>query len=383
MRKLGILFLAIATLSCGEKESAESGSSNLLENFSFSVDTVIVDPGEEIINLSRGVNLSSLNESKTHFYLLDEQEGHVKKISLDQLVLEEIIPFEKEGPNGIGANYHTKALLLPGEDFLFTSFQVSGIFSKEGKLLKDLKIKPDDIQIEGMEESESNNLTNQFTLAKDRKTAFSLPGNFIAGSRKLVKMDLENATGKILPIPAMDIAGQFRILLESKEAMSIYVESINLQEFEDALYISAQPTNKIYRYDYDTDSMQLLEYDFQLVPDQKENPIQNKVSSKEEFDAQMDKALTQISFEKLLYDSKNERFYRFGRIYKPKLEGEDRYTRARVFLFAFDKELNLIGETEISELEKVPDSPFFKDGKLWSYVNVEDELGFAVFTFDF
>jgi hypothetical protein len=26
---------------------------------------------------------------------------------------------------------------------------------------------------------------------------------------------------------------------------------------------------------------------------------------------------------------------------------------------------------------------FFKDGKLWSYVNVEDELGFAVMEFKF
>jgi hypothetical protein len=42
-----------------------------------------------------------------------------------------------------------------------------------------------------------------------------------------------------------------------------------------------------------------------------------------------------------------------------------------------------LGEIYLPELKKVPDYPFFKDGKLWSYVNVDDELGFAVFTFDF
>ena len=31
----------------------------------------------------------------------------------------------------------------------------------------------------------------------------------------------------------------------------------------------------------------------------------------------------------------------------------------------------------------MPTHYFFKDGKLYSYVNAEDELGFAVFTFDF
>ena len=59
-------------------------------------------------------------------------------------------------------------------------------------------------------------------------------------------------------------------------------------------------------------------------------------------------------------------------------EGDD-----RVFLFAYDKELNLIGEVELKELITQPEYPFFKDGKLWSYVNVEDELGFAVMEFNF
>ena len=45
--------------------------------------------------------------------------------------------------------------------------------------------------------------------------------------------------------------------------------------------------------------------------------------------------------------------------------------------------MDLLGETKINELKSVPSYPFFKDGKLYSYVNVEDELGFAVFTFDF
>ena len=54
-----------------------------------------------------------------------------------------------------------------------------------------------------------------------------------------------------------------------------------------------------------------------------------------------------------------------------------------VFLFAYDQDLNLVGEVQMEELNSQPSWPFFKDGKLWSYVNVNDELGFAVMDFNF
>jgi hypothetical protein len=45
--------------------------------------------------------------------------------------------------------------------------------------------------------------------------------------------------------------------------------------------------------------------------------------------------------------------------------------------------MNLPGEKHLPELNKIPESPFFKDRKLWCYENVEDELGFAVIDFKF
>ena len=53
----------------------------------------------------------------------------------------------------------------------------------------------------------------------------------------------------------------------------------------------------------------------------------------------------------------------------------------RNVLTVFDEEINQIMETEV--LVDPFSKKFFKDGKLYSYVNVEDELGFAIFTFDF
>uniref|UniRef100_UPI0025DF7DDE DUF4221 family protein n=1 Tax=Algoriphagus sp. TaxID=1872435 RepID=UPI0025DF7DDE len=110
--------LLLSMISCqSNRESESSQSENLLENLTFTIDTLVVNPGEEIINLSQGVRNGSLDESKTYFYLFDEVTAQMNKINLDKLILEEQIPFEKEGPNGVGANYISKSRYLPGEEF--------------------------------------------------------------------------------------------------------------------------------------------------------------------------------------------------------------------------------------------------------------------------
>ena len=384
MYKLGKTFVlalfAVFAFSCsGEKESADNDSTNILADFSFSVDTVIIDPGEEIINLSQGIRRSALSENKKYLYVSDNTSTLVNKVNLDELKLESILQFEKEGPNGIG-EYLSSFDVYPGEEFFFGSFRTSGLFNAQGEKIMDLTPKAEELEIEGIKEEFKYSLTNHLTLSSDKSEMYALPGDFLEGTRKLIKIDRDFKTGKLFDLPALEIAGQYRIVLQSNDAMSIYMEDIDLQKIDNHYFLTAGPTNKIYRFYPELDSLQLLEYSFSIVPNQKERPISNTVSSQEEFQSEMEKARTQIGFEKLIYDDKSERYYRFGRIYQAR-EDKEAPLKAQVFLFAFDKNLKLIGETEIPELDRVPLSAFFKDGKLWSYVNVNDELGFAVMDF--
>ena len=90
----------------------------------------------------------------------------------------------------------------------------------------------------------------------------------------------------------------------------------------------------------------------------------------------------QISYKDFVFDYEREIYFRFGSILE-ETENFNANTKMEVYLFAYDQNFNLLGEKKIESLTKVPTQPFFKDGKLWSYVNIEDELRFAVFTFDF
>ncbi|WP_332912664.1 DUF4221 family protein [Algoriphagus boritolerans] len=195
-------------------------------------------------------------------------------------------------------------------------------------------------------------------------------------------MILQAKKGKVIDIPAMDIASEFRIVLRSDEMMSVYVEEISLQELNGKLIIQNTAGSDAYLYDYIADSLRFLTFDHKLVLKKKEGTVRNEVTSQKEFEDEMGKLRSQISFEKFIWDDVSKRYFRFAKIFQPKLD-DKAPQKADVFLFAYDQDFNLIGETQLKDLEKVPAYPFFKDDKLWSYVNVEDELGFAVIDFKF
>ena len=376
---LPVLIAAVAFSCGGENESAESSSGNILENFTYTVDTVVVDPGEEILNLQWGLRLAGLSEDKSKLYLLNETNTTVSVVDLEALELTGQLQWEKEGPNGIG-EYISDFKVLGENRFLLSSFRSSGVFDTSGQKVTDLNFSPK--EIEGIESEDEMPMTNGLTVNSSGTTVYALPGNFFEGTRDFAVVDVANKTGRLIDIPAMDIAGDFRIVLKSDEMMSVYVEEVSLTEIEDLIYVTTSVTTDIYRYDPLSDSLQLFSFSPSLFPAAKSGTVRNEVSSQEEFESEMEKLSSQVGFENLICDDKSGLFFRFARKYYPK-ENEDAPRKVDVFLMAFDKDLNLIGEIQLDDLKSVPSYPFFKDGKLWSYVNVEDELGFAVLDFKF
>ncbi|MBA4302021.1 protein of unknown function [Algoriphagus alkaliphilus] len=379
MTRFTLFAFALIAFSCGSTDSEDSASSNVLEDISFSIDTVVVNPGEELINLQWGLGLADITADKKKLYLLDGTSQSLFEVDLDGLKLLRKIQFEKEGPNGIGT-YPGGFQILSDGNFLISGFQGSAIFSPSKEKIRDIKF------LAGNIDSLSKDLENgaYFGLlaSQDSKHFLSLPGNFFDGTRDLLVADFSSVKGKMIDIPAMDIASELRIVLKSAEAMMVAAENLEIQDLNGRAVISSSATSDIYLYDYSSDSLRLVNYQHRLVPGKKEPRSKSEVSSQEEFQVEWAKLQEQIGFEKFFWDDKNLRYYRFGKISQPKVDDKTP-RKADVFLFAYDKEFKMIGETQLKDLTSVPAYPFFKNGKLWSYVNVEDELGFAVIDFKF
>lgn len=109
--------------SCGEISKEKTTSD--LNNLTFSLDTVMVDSGEDFINLKYGIWGSAISQDHKYLYNWNQETAEPDKINLNQLILEGKIKFEKEGPNGVGS-YISWISLLRSDQVVFANFQDIG-----------------------------------------------------------------------------------------------------------------------------------------------------------------------------------------------------------------------------------------------------------------
>lgn len=382
MRKLFLFLLAPFIFSCRGTSSEKAESGNVLENLTTAIDTVVIDPKGEIIDLGYGIHRSSISLDHKTLYFFDMRNTVINEIDLDKLELIGIYPFSKEGPNSVGFN-PPLIQSLAKDRFLITSPSINvGIYNKNG--IKEKSLKFNFKEIEGLGVDEEGLITNRITFSHDEKLMFALTR--LDPTEKEVRLLIINPdakTGKNIELPNMLLTLKLTLLLQLPNMFARTGEGIWLKIIQDKLHIFSTVTSDMYVYDYKKDSLRLVEFDHQLVPKKKTGDFESNVFTDEkEFEDAKEKQMNQVAFRELIWDDQRKQFFRFA--YKPIKDTEGNwYKRAEVYLFVYDADLKLLGEKFLPELTNVPEFTFFKDGKLWSYVNVEDELGFAVIDFKF
>ena len=373
MKKI-LPFLALAVVaSCGRKtEEKDASLVNLLEHLTYSVDTVLIDSGEELFNLSGMIHLEP--QSTEFVYLFDEKPSKIQKIDLEKRALVSTFQFEKEGPDGIGT-FLSNFQPLSDDRFLIASYESQGIFKADGTKELDLRLS----NFSDLENDYQQEIQMPFAMqvSPDDKFAYSLNGDFFEGVWSFVRINLESKSLKIWEMPELLSSKNFTVTLKSNDGFDLRAEDIFLNILNEKVIIAAGNTSSIYSYDPVSDSLGFVSFPHELTAPEKIGTYPSEVTSKEEYNDVVSNIRSEITYETFIWDSSRELYFRLGnkRIRDSK--------KSEVFLYAYDSELNLIGEQMIEGLERPPSHYFFKDGKLWSYVNVEDELGFAVFTFNF
>ena len=97
------------------------------------------------------------------------------------------------------------------------------------------------------------------------------------------------------------------------------------------------------------------------------------------------KAQEDISYKHLIWDDRKNVFYRFSekKKFSEEINEYDEYTvtGSTLYLSVFDQDLNLLIESEIPELTSLSSRYFVKDGAIWMYSNIDDELAFTRINF--
>jgi len=347
------------------------------------MDTVVVDSGDKIINLNYNLWNSTLSEENKFLFLWNNGKTTLDKINLEALRLENKIQFESEGPNGVG-NYVGWMSLLNENQVLLSGFGTLMLFDMEGKKTRDYPIS----EIANLEEGDNFDMNP--ILLENGDDIYGYLGNGIISNWTFVKADFKEKQVTRIELPGISELPHYRILLEGDNINSSASPERILKKVGNRIIISSSAYSTLYVLDLNNDSIYQVNYTPKLTPKEKKGGYPEKVESVDRFKEVMAEIDTEINFQAPVWDEQNRKFYRFSfetlptDIYNgPLFISAHQRPISKVYLSIFDENFNLLGETLLDGLKQVPNTVFVRDGKIWSYVNVNDELGFVRMTIEY
>jgi hypothetical protein len=371
--KNSIFLFAIPLLffSCGERTDSVNG-----ENFEFSytTDTVMVDAGQHFFFLNWDLQLADISQDRKYLYNLNPQTYLIEIVDLDNLKLKKTIQLEKEGPDGVGANYYGKIQVLEnGNICLLGQFKIN-IVSEEGKLVNSIEF--DQIQLKDYGLQEDEKIGWSGVISDDGKLFASTLSNvdYKKPARGIVLIDLETDSIKYIPMNLFQELKPFEILMQSGDSPGmIFSEGIFLSFMDEDLIISSTAFNESFRCSWSMDSLIHKTYITDLTENKKTGDFPTVVDNGKDLDEVQEKKKMQVDFGEFYEMQKHKLIWRVSR------EKDRTIGNSTVFMHVatfFDPELNMLKEQELENFHDFR-KPFFKDGMLYSFLNIDDELAFV------
>lgn len=362
--------------ACSEKDGGQADSSDLFDGFSFQIDTVLVDSGEELMLLEGNyMGDFTLSPDRSRLYIFSAKNYILQEVDLDQLTLIGKKTFEKEGPDGVG-DYLKSLHQLENGNLVFSNYSGTGVFSLDGKNLSRYMLKSS--EIDGIDLKDDFPLNTNAKIYGDGNSLFAI--NAFEKDYQLVEVNLSSQTGNQWSMPALNLTKNFQTIFVTGVPTRFFSLSPRIDWVNQQVIISSPATNEIYVYQAEQDSLRHVAFPHTLVALTKEGTYNQNANSIEEFQKIMTDISSQVEFGPIMWDANRKLYFRLSKVEIPNLDDEapKRYEN---YIHAFDSDFELVGEAQLKGIDqKLTNEVFIKDGKLWSYVNVEDELGFAVIT---
>jgi hypothetical protein len=368
-----IFFFAIPLLffSCGESSDSSNG-----ENFEFSytTDTVVVDAGQHFLFLNWDLQLADVSQDRKYLYNLNPQTYLIEIVDLDNLKLKKTIQLEKEGPDGVEANYYGKIQVLEnGNICLFGQFKIN-IVSEQGKLVNSIEFDQIQLKDHGLQEDEKIGWSG--VISGDGKLFASTLSNvdYKKPARGIVLVDLETDSIKYIPMDLFQKLKPFEILMQSGDSPGMmFSEGIFLSFMDEDLIISSTAFNESFRYSWSMDSLIHKTHTTDLTENKKTGDFPTVVDNGKDLDEAQEKKKMQVDFGEFYEMQKHKLIWRVSRE-KDRMIGDSTVFK-HVATF-FDPELNMLKEQKLEDFTPSNRS-FFKDGMLYSFLNIHDELAFV------
>lgn len=375
MKSIYFLLFCALVFACGEKKSSEKAPVTQLH---FKLDTLLIDAGEEFFYLRDNLWLSQLSHDGRFLFNYNRNDAVMEKIDLDLGVLVKKIPFEKEGPDGVG-DFISNFAVISNDQFLVWFYGLSKIFSQEAKVVRDLKL--DKLLAADFDEYDIYPMSI-FESPDDPYRFFGFYVQWSDMSYYIMDFDIQNEGLHTLEIPDLNKIMEFSTdLLYDGQKMGAMGSGAYALSKGDQIVVYSNSFNEVYIYDTGIDSLYSKGLEGPLLGDKKTYlpPKEVEGESNQQWEVER-KQREDINFGSIHWDKQNQRFLRLS--FKEKFGEEKLESRgyqpigAEVFLSVFDSDFNLISESLVPDLGQRPAKHFVKDGQIWLFENMDDEIAF-------
>ncbi|MEB2783214.1 DUF4221 family protein [Algoriphagus persicinus] len=375
LRLLTPIILAVLA-SCGTKESAEIPTTNSVE-FSYEVDTVMIDAGDEFIYVNWNLSSSGLSPDEKYLYSFKSgaNDPGIEIIDLENLKQERVIPMSLDGPNAIRSPYMSTVYILPDGRFYLSDSYNLYLFDQEGN--KHSTLTYDDHDFEGEKLPEELRIDLNQTLHEDSKQVVTLYSD-----QKLEKaplgiavFDLERKHFSYKPLPVLKEMEKYRInYYINDQPVGAMFSSFYLMAKNDTLILSNSGSNELYFYNLKTDSIGSKAYSSQYTSFEITKSFPERVDSEKEYRNLVQETRKNVHYGSLIFDGQQNVYWRFSKE-MDRMKGDTLIYKN--VLTAFDPQFNQLHEELLPEGFIIPYKAHVRKGMIYTFLNIDDEVAFV------
>jgi len=369
MKKLLYLTVLAGFFACSEKDAASDLNSDL--ELSYTIDTVMIDAGDDFLFLKYDLIDSDISEDERLFINIDQLGNKIEIIDLDNNILKEKISFEREGPNGVGPEHISKFQLLENGNLCFYNIHKFTVLTPDLQKISSQYFYPEAFDGDSLPEKAEIESFYRNLNQEGSKFAGFYDLFFENETLGIALIDLETKRLKLIPTDKLDYLKELIYTTDYESGSKIHSgDAKYIDFFEEKLIISTSAKNEVLVYYVAKDSLGVKSYHSELTADIKKGNYKSETNS----DLALKLKEMEVYFNRLVYDESAEVFWRYSR------ESKTTNPESPSFVYvltAFDKDLNQILEEKLDvDWTHKPHLKFIKDGMLYTYINLEDELGF-------
>ncbi|SHN25258.1 protein of unknown function [Cyclobacterium lianum] len=253
-----LAIILIISFSCGKSQDSAS-----VESIVYSVDTVIIDSKDRLLDLKRGIWNSDLNDDESAIFLYNGFDHSIDEVKLDHFKITNNYPLETEGPNGTGE--HVNYINFLNDSLIFIkSFGRSGVFAKNGDLVERIDW-GNAIDSSGMDYSGTpqNEIASNFRDLKvfglyyDRKNKNVFLDVLSVGENSIKRYDIDSEKSYHHFVLTVDDPKDYT-----------YLDPIVYMSFEnDFVLVSHQFSNELYLFNLIGEFIKMVNYKPEMTPE--------------------------------------------------------------------------------------------------------------------